>query len=46
MNTNADEVDQILAQNDEIESQIKKLQEKQEQVTEEINQAVADSIEK
>ncbi len=37
MNTNADEVDRILAQNDEIESQIGKLQEKQEQGTEEIN---------
>lgn len=42
----ADEVDRILAQNDEIESQIEKLQEKQEQSTEEINQALADSIEK
>lgn len=46
MNTNAAEVDRILAQNDEIESQIEKLQEKQEQVTEGINRDLADSIEK
>lgn len=36
MNTNTDEVDRILAQNDEIESQIEKLQ----------DQALADFIEK